>query len=1060
MLQRFIGATTRELFETMFGLNHSALLAGGKALLEGRGELGESLFGASLGLHSIHSMRTELERQATEIFAPRGKNPALNRALTRFKDAKKTIADATLRPREWQEKQQELSQIEEQLQQLEQQHRVATTKLSRLQRLQRVLPNLHQYHVLLQQKQSLGEVNLVAPNGSEQRQQAQQILQRTESQKTKYLAEQQRCQQNIERLQIPETLLTQGEALEELRDSLARYRAAQRDQPNVQEKLATTLDEVSAILRDLGQPVDLDLKQAQQLIISVAAQTRVRQLSQQGIKLSADLERTRQDLVLIEQQHSEQSQQLAQLRVVEDTTPLRQLLTEINKQGDLSEQLQQLSLTLNELEQQSEKLFAGITLWQRDAQALSQLVLPLPETITRYEHYYQRLENEQQRVALRKETAHQQLADVDARIDALKRQGEVPSDAGLQQARASRDEHWQRLREAWRQNRDETALQQQLAIYEDKVVAADTAADELRKDAERAAQYANFSAEQARWRNELSHIDAMLQDLSAEAEILTEQWHQVWQSCAIEPLSPSEMKRWVERQQRWLEIRERQQQQQQLVEVCRSKIETYQERLRQTLIASDAAPANNANLEFNAQLQHAETQLQRLEDIANTYQQTQRDLLKLAATKNTHKQALTRCQQALDDWQQHWQQALQPLGLSATATAAEAEAVLHSINQLADKLKDAQRYQLRIEQMRQYSEQFHQRVASFCQQYAADLQDVAVEEAVLALNQRLNQGNSDLREYETLTQRLQQIEQELRELKTEQDNATATLQKLMNEAAVTTLEALQQAEQRSQQYRELSAKLDHLEQQLGRESLSISELEQQAQTIDSDALPGEVQTLALQVDDLTQQLQQYHQQKGRLETELMALENHSGAADAALDAQTALAEIKIQVENYMRVKLCGLILHREIERYREQHQGPIMQRASELFRRMTLDSFSGLRSGFDDADQLVLRCQRADGETVAVEGLSEGSRDQLYLALRLASLELQAQQADSLPLIVDDVLINFDDERATATLEILAELAVHTQILFFTHHARLLELAQDTIPEPELQIMPLARSVK
>ena len=50
-------------------------------------------------------------------------------------------------------------------------------------------------------------------------------------------------------------------------------------------------------------------------------------------------------------------------------------------------------------------------------------------------------------------------------------------------------------------------------------------------------------------------------------------------------------------------------------------------------------------------------------------------------------------------------------------------------------------------------------------------------------------------------------------------------------------------------------------------------------------------------------------------------------------------------------------------------------------------------------------------ETVGIAGLSEGSADQLYLALRLASLETYLESHEPIPLVVDDILIQFDDDR-------------------------------------------------
>jgi uncharacterized protein YhaN len=135
-------------------------------------------------------------------------------------------------------------------------------------------------------------------------------------------------------------------------------------------------------------------------------------------------------------------------------------------------------------------------------------------------------------------------------------------------------------------------------------------------------------------------------------------------------------------------------------------------------------------------------------------------------------------------------------------------------------------------------------------------------------------------------------------------------------------------------------------------------------------------------------------------------------------------------------------LESEIERYREANQGPVLGRARELFPRLTLGAYSGLVVGYSADDAPVLLCTTMDGREVPVEGLSDGTRDQLYLSLRLATLGQYFQTNTKMPWVLDDVLVHFDDTRATAALQVLSEFAQETQVLFFTHHARTLELAK------------------
>lgn len=87
--------------------------------------------------------------------------------------------------------------------------------------------------------------------------------------------------------------------------------------------------------------------------------------------------------------------------------------------------------------------------------------------------------------------------------------------------------------------------------------------------------------------------------------------------------------------------------------------------------------------------------------------------------------------------------------------------------------------------------------------------------------------------------------------------------------------------------------------------------------------------------------------------------------------------------------------------------------------------------------------------------MSDGTRDQLFLALRRASLERFLDASEPLPFIVDDILFQFDDHRAEATLRVLAQLSAKTQVIFFTHHRRLVEIAQGIEGDDVVKIQQL-----
>ena len=84
--------------------------------------------------------------------------------------------------------------------------------------------------------------------------------------------------------------------------------------------------------------------------------------------------------------------------------------------------------------------------------------------------------------------------------------------------------------------------------------------------------------------------------------------------------------------------------------------------------------------------------------------------------------------------------------------------------------------------------------------------------------------------------------------------------------------------------------------------------------------------------------------------------------------------------------------------------------------------------------------------------MSEGTRDQLYLALRVATIERHVAENEALPFLADDLFITSDDERIVPGLAALAELGQSTQVILFTHHRHVLEAAFSTLPSGSVMI--------
>lgn len=240
------------------------------------------------------------------------------------------------------------------------------------------------------------------------------------------------------------------------------------------------------------------------------------------------------------------------------------------------------------------------------------------------------------------------------------------------------------------------------------------------------------------------------------------------------------------------------------------------------------------------------------------------------------------------------------------------------------------------------------------------------------------------------------------------------------------------------------------------EGLPDAEIRSQAAEIEVDKLPGRIEALRREVEEeLYPRIKEASRIIGEEQRELRHMDGSSQAAEAAEEMERTAAGIKRLVEQYTRLKLAAGVLEEEIEHYRQEHQDPVLKIASRFFVELTLGSFSGLRADVDDSGHPILVGIRPDDTRVFVQGMSDGTCDQLYLALRLATLEWRLENGEAMPFIVDDILINFDDRRAAATLQALAGLGNKNQVILFTHHRQIIETAQRIDGEASVHIHEL-----
>jgi uncharacterized protein YhaN len=191
------------------------------------------------------------------------------------------------------------------------------------------------------------------------------------------------------------------------------------------------------------------------------------------------------------------------------------------------------------------------------------------------------------------------------------------------------------------------------------------------------------------------------------------------------------------------------------------------------------------------------------------------------------------------------------------------------------------------------------------------------------------------------------------------------------------------------------------------------------------------------------------------ERELEQLERSGSLAELELRRQGVLCELERTLEEWTVLSLGEALLAGTLARYERERQPQVVARAAELFSTVTAGRYVGLVArGAAGARAPGIDALGADGSRVDCASLSRGTAEQLYLCLRLAYATTFAERGVALPIVLDDVLVNFDPDRARAVAGIVAEVARTHQVLAFTCHPHVVEVL--AAAEPATRVITLA----
>ncbi|MGJ7546492.1 AAA family ATPase [Variovorax sp. LT1R16] len=1051
-LAPFLGTADKDFFEQMFCMDHDQLVEGGRSILDSSKDVGRVLFQSAAGIASLGPVREALEKQAGNLWAPRKGSSDYALAAQRFDEAQAELKSAQVKTKVWTEAKAALDTVLADIATEEQRRLALEASRSRLERVRRLGPRLLEIRRLETAWAEPGEVIDFPATALAELQAGGQALSAAEA----------LCQARArdvearrgERGEVsfdPAVLALRAdiEALDRMRSLCANH---PRDLPLREAEVDRLLDEARAAAAQLGWPAgESDIRAGRPSALALqAVGNLLRDRGGLHQALRGAHEAVRQKTL----ERDGLRQELQALPSAEVSPALRQALADALALGNSPARQRTLAAAVDTAQARLAQALAALGAWRVPVDALRAMALPSLARLTA-------LQRQRHDAASAVAHARDRHADLQAQAERhalalrhFEQAHAVVTPEQVRAAREGRDAAWASVKGG------EIALHEGAPPLDAAIRRADELVDAQLGSATEVAtlqstrqNLALAEAERARQHTVLAERMTALATLDADWAALARSvgWADMPLDDAAQGLAQRD-EALAAHDEAALRQRERDAE----AAACRDAQ------------AALAAPLQDAGVDVppsltlpalcaqaGLQVSQADGTQARRSGLVQQGTQAQRALDALQA----HADAAT---DQYRQWEAQWAAALRSARLEgASATFAEAEGAVALAQQVTERLDRADQIRReRIDTMRADLDRLEaeaRRLGAAVEPQGPALAFGDGPEVAWRLAQRLRDTVTAAQQAALAEDALRKAQSERDAAELQRDTVRAQLKPLLALAGVASVAEAIPLVEKSDRRRALRRDLDDAREALIRDGDGLERTAIEAEVAAQD--PADVAGLGEQAKgelaDVAERLAALVRQRVTAEQALAAIAGQANAAIAEAKRQEALAAMGDVAEQYLEVATAGKLLKWAIDRYRDRQQGPMLQRASTVFAELTLGDF--VKLGVDyEKDTPALYARRRGGPVVEVAGLSEGTRDQLYLALRIAALELHLVSAPPLPFVADDLFVNFDDARAQAGLRVLRALSAHTQVVFLTHHAHLLPLVREVFPEG-VNVVELAR---
>jgi len=1039
-LTPFLGQIDRVFFDQMFGLDHERLVTGGQEILSASNDIGQILFQAAAGIGSLGDIRDQLEHEADKLWAKRKSNDReYYIASAELEQAEVALKHATVRTKDWQEARVLVDRIGEEFKLARERYHALEQERIQLERVRRVAPMVTTLTELDRQLAELGDVVLLPENAADLLANAEHEITIATQSLNLFEKQTEELQEKIEALHPDKSILARALDIEELSDRRQQLRNHESDIVKREEEIRGLWQTVEDSVRQLGWREEGEDAIANRLPGSLV-RTAIDNLIRRHEALAQTLSTAEETLRSREEEVKTINAEIAALPSTDIPVTLIDALAMARSLGDVAIQEKRIETQMVRLKRDLDVKSLELGKWNPGTDNLRKLLPPTQDETNA-------LIKRRNDLDLTASTINERIAELNAEIQSLqleisqyKAAHQPVTLADVQLVRTSRDSTWQAIKTGT------ILLNEAAPNYEKEVAESDVLSDKRHDKAQEETELQSRLDQLQKLQQQTANLESRFEENTQTLESFDQNWEVRIKAIGLHGMHILQINDWRFAREHALSAADA------LAEALSSQedfIESIADAKAALLEAMLAIKLEAKNLNLSALILLAD-------ETVNTATRTQ-ERRNILATQKVRAEStipevrnrVEQAQEALNTWQANLQKNLVLAQLPPEAdigTIEGALALFERMDQHLQKIRDIRVN--RIDTMRRDLKDFADVAKSLATDISPEIANDPPAQVALSLSTRLKDESTSFQELARLKSELETATTQGNAATSRIAEARTNLAPLLRMSGAMDNDELRTAIERSGRMRTLVSEI----------AKTVNHLLQTGDGLDREALKSEfdtieVSTISIRLSEIKLQIDDVVSQQNRLSGEVIAAEAALGkiagqdeAARAESQRQEALARMSNAVERYIKVYTAAKLLRWSIERFRESKQGPMLTRASEIFQGVTCGAFNRLVVDYE-SEPLKLSGQRATDEYVGVEGMSEGTRDQLYLALRLAALELHLEQVVPLPFIADDLFINYDDGRAKAGLEALAKLSEKTQVIFLSHHEHLVPVARSVFGE-------------